>query len=271
MIHLALFGQPVRYSLSPRIHQLFAGQAGLQIDYQAIDTGPGMLGEALECFQESGGSACNITVPLKNEARALAAHCSEQVMLAGAANTLTLADGQWRADSTDGPGLLMDLARQDVAVAGQRIALLGAGGAAASVLASLLAAGPASVKLFNRTGTRALEMARRHQHLGNTTGQDMRSLSAAGPFDLVINATSMGHCGEMPPVHEAMLARGGFFYDMNYGAAATGLEQWSRKHGIPHSSGLGMLVGQAAESFNLWTGYRPDIAPVLDTLARSGV
>ena len=184
MIQLALFGQPVQHSLSPRIHRLFAEQAGLQIDYQAIDTGPGMLGGALKRFAQSGGTACNITVPLKREARALAASCSEQVMLAGAANTLTLADGQWQADSTDGPGLLMDLARQGVTVADQRVALLGAGGAAASVLASLLAAGPASVDLFNRTGPRALKMAQRHQHLVLTTGRDMASLSGAGPFDL---------------------------------------------------------------------------------------
>lgn len=266
-MRLALFGQPVRHSLSPQIHQLFARQAGLKIDYRAIDTAPGKLVEALGHFAESGGTGCNITVPLKGEARELAAQSSARAALAGAANTLTLADGQWLAESTDGPGLLMDLERLGVAFTRRRVALIGAGGAAASVLSSLLGANPQSVDVFNRTGARAKGLARRHEHLGAVNGHDLASLGSSDAFDLVINATSMGHSDTLPPVHSTLLVPGGFFYDMNYGPAAKPLTHWCREHGVAHSAGLGMLLGQAAESFTIWTDYRPEIEPVLALLA----
>lgn len=270
MIRLALFGQPVRHSLSPRIHGLFAEQANIPIDYQAIDTAPGALAAALDQLAASGGAGCNITTPLKHEARQLAASCSERVRLAEAANTLTLTDAGWQAESTDGPGLMMDLARLDVQLAGQRIALIGAGGATASVLATLLATQPASIDIFNRTAARAEDLALRHARLGRVAGHELASLDAAKHFDLIINATSLGHAGALPPLHDELLASGGFFYDMNYGKAAASLAHWCRAQAVAHSSGLGMLIGQAAESFFLWTGYRPDIERVLTNLGQAG-
>lgn len=269
MIRLALFGQPVRHSLSPRIHGLFAEQAQLDVEYRAIDTAPGSLAEALERFAGSGGVACNITVPLKREAQRLAVRCSDRVRMAEAANTLTLADDGWQAESTDGPGLMMDFDRLRIKPAGKRLALLGAGGAAASVLATLLAAGPESIDVFNRTAARADALALGHKGLGQVTGHNLAALATAEPFDLVINATSQGHAGMLPPVHDALLVTGGLVYDMNYGPAATPLANWCGERAIAHSAGLGMLVGQAAESFALWTGYRPDIGRVLNTLGQA--
>lgn len=266
MIRLALFGHPVSQSLSPRIHGLFAQQAELPVDYRAIDTAPGTLAAALQRFAAGGGTGCNITLPLKGEAKDLAAGCSERVRLAGAANTLILDDGGWHAESTDGPGLVMDLARLGANPGGQRVAILGAGGAAASVLASLLAAKPRSIDIFNRTAASARALAMRHAQLGAVRGCSMDSLGEAGPFGLVINATSAGHAGALPPVHDKLVGPDGFFYDMNYGPAAEALTGWCREQRIAHAQGLGMLVGQAAESFALWTGFQPDIDPVLKAL-----
>jgi len=147
------------------------------------------------------------------------------------------------------------------------VALLGAGGAAASVLATLLEAEPKFVDIFNRTRVRAETLAQRHAHIGPVRGHEIAALDAAGPFDMVINATSQGHAGGLPPMHSALLAPGGFVYDMNYGAAAKALGQWCESHRIACASGLGMLVGQAARSFSLWTGYQPALEPVLKSLA----
>jgi shikimate dehydrogenase len=267
MIRLALFGQPVSQSLSPKIHGLFAQQAGLEVTYEALDTAPGTLAAALQQFADRGGTGCNITLPLKGEAAALAVDRSERVQLANAANTLQHDVQGWHADSTDGPGLLMDLQRLRMETAGKRLAVLGAGGAAASVTASLLDSRPASLTVFNRNLSRAEALAERHAHLGNVTARPLHAVSSSGTFDLVINATSLGHKGDLPPLHAAMFSPQGQCYDMNYGPAARGLEEWCAAQGIMHASGLGMLVGQAAESFRIWTGFRAAMQPVLTALA----
>jgi len=264
LIRLALFGAPVRHSLSPDIHRGFAGQAGLAIDYRAIETGPGALAEALAEFAQGGGRGCNITLPLKREAMLLAGTCSERVRLAGAANTLTRAGDGWSADNTDGTGLARDLAAWGGApLAGLRVAVLGAGGATAGVLAALLAERPHEVVVFNRTRSRALDLAERHAGLGSVLGRGLEDLERAGPFDLLINATSLGHAGGIPPLAAAHFAGHGRCYDLNYGPAASPLRAWCEERGIDYRDGLGMLVEQAAESFAIWTGFRPDTAPVL--------
>lgn len=266
VIRLAVFGRPVRHSLSPRIHRAFADQAGIEARYDAIDTGPGELAGALEAFAAEGGTGCNVTLPLKGEAMNLAARCSERVARAGAANTLTLEGGGWAAENTDGIGLVADLRRLGLDPEGRRLALLGAGGAAAGVLGELLRAGPRAVCIFNRTADRARELARRHANLGPVTGQGFDAPEGEG-FDLVLNATSLGHDGGRPPLDASLFTTNGSLYDLNYGAAAAPLEAWARIAGMPFHDGLGMLVGQAAESFRCWTGFSAAVQPVLNELA----
>ena len=268
MITLAVFGQPVVHSLSPRIHLAFGRQAGLSVAYRAIEVAPGNLADALHALAARGGVGCNVTLPLKHEARSLAHTCSKRVELAQAANTL-LRDGEhWHAENTDGTGLVMDLRRLGLDPANKRVALLGAGGAAAGVCAALLDARPTELRIYNRTVDRALALVERHRSLGPITAEGMDRLGEEA-FDLVLNATAQGHGGQRPPVTADLFSPNGALYDLNYGRAAQPLETWSRETGITYRSGLGMLVGQAAESFRLWTGFEPELEPVLEELTRS--
>lgn len=265
VIRLAVFGQPVRHSLSPRIHGLFAEQAGLDVDYRAIEAAPGTLGMALETFAAEGGVGCNVTLPLKAEAMALADTGTDRVERAAAANTLVRDGDGWWADNTDGLGLVADLRRLGLDPGGRHVAILGAGGAAAGVLATLLSAGPREVRLFNRTPKKARALADRHTDLGPVSADGFDALGKAS-FDLVLNATSLGHDGDLPPVTREVFGPDGVLYDLNYGPAAEPLADWARQARLPFHDGLGMLVGQAAESFERWTGFRPDTGPVLAAL-----
>ena len=267
LIKLAVFGQPVANSLSPRIHGLFATQFGLPVEYRAIESTPERFSADVAALAREGGRGCNVTVPFKKAAWRLAARCSEDANRAGAANTLVFTPGEWFADSTDGGGLAGDLEQgAGFEIGGSRICLLGAGGAAGSVLAALLRRGPAGIVIANRTGEKAARLAAGHADLGPVAAARLDELAARGPFDLVINATSLGHRGESPALPPGLFAAGALCYDMNYGAAAAPLETACGEIGVRYSDGLGMLVGQAALSFAIWTGKKPDTAPVLQAL-----
>lgn len=267
LIRLALFGQPVKASLSPVIHGLFAEQLGVDIEYRAIETGPSDFPHALETFQGEGGAGCNVTLPLKGDACRLATACSDQVKLAQAANTLIFESPGWFAHNTDGAGLLSDLAGNNgVAIAGQRILVLGAGGAVAGILGSLLAAKPAEVILVNRNQERARVLADRFTQLGKVGVSGWDQVPDHVPFDLVINATSLGHNGGLPPLKTSFFAPGAVCYDLNYHRASEPLQAWCVANGQAYLDGLGMLVEQAAESFSIWTGKRPDSTEVIERL-----
>lgn len=265
LIRLALFGEPVSTSLSPRIHSLFAQQTGQDIDYQAIETPTGGLQSALADFAARGGTGCNITLPLKREAMELAASCSPGVQRCGAANTLVRqAGGGWLADNTDGEGLVRDLlANAGRKLRGADIGIIGAGGATAGILAALLQESPASVTVYNRTTGTAQELARQHKDLGPVQGLGLDTLASGTVHDLLINATSMGHAGLVPDLAPETISTRGSCYDLNYGAAAAPLHGWCEENGIRYRDGLGMLVEQAAVSFSMWTGIRPETAGVL--------
>jgi shikimate dehydrogenase len=269
-IRLAVFGSPVAHSLSPRIHDLFARQCGLQVDYRAVEATAATFAGLVRALAEQGGRGCNVTVPFKQAAWKLAASASDDAARARAANTLVFApDGAWYADNTDGPGLVDDLASlPGFRLAGARVCLLGAGGAAAGVLGALLRARPACVLIANRSEERARQLAERHADLGAPDTCALQEIGARGPFELVINATSAGHQGIAPPLSRDWLAPGGRCYDLNYGSAAAPFRLACERLGVACSDGLGMLVGQAARSFLLWTGRRPDAAAVLAELRR---
>lgn len=271
LIRLALFGNPVSRSLSPRIHALFAENCGLEVDYQAVEANAGTLPSLLADLVSAGGRGCNITVPLKHDAWKLAHRSSEAACRARAANTLVFTGrDDWYADSTDGAGLVADLKSIPSCRLGRaRVCLLGAGGAAASVLDALLGADPAEIVLANRTREKAEELARRHADLGAVGVCAPEELEGLAPFDLLINATSMGHDGRAPDLSPSWLNPGGLCYDMNYGGAAEPLRRRCDELGLAYSDGLGMLVAQAALSFRLWTGRDPDAGRVLGILRRT--
>lgn len=268
LIRLALFGQPVASSLSPNIHRLFAEQLGLAIEYRAIETGPGELAGALEAFRREGGSGCNVTLPLKGEAWRLAADSSEQASHARAANTLIYQSSRWFAHNTDGAGLMADLEHHEIAVAGQRVLVLGAGGAAAGILSSLLEADPAQLVIVNRNKGRAHALADRFTNHLDINVRDWAGLAGGGQFDLVINATSLGHQQQAPPLAAMLFAPDAVCYDLNYHHASQPLKTLCKTFGQRYLDGLGMLIEQAVESFTIWTGQRPDSRRVMEEYQR---
>jgi shikimate dehydrogenase len=268
LIRLAVFGLPVARSLSPAIHRQFAQQFGLAIDYRAIETGPE---EFIPCLKElilAGGRGCNVTVPLKHQAWQFARRSSRIAQQAQAANTLVF-DGpeDCFADNTDGRGLIRDLSGYlSTPLANSRIAIIGAGGAAAGILGDLLQQTPAEIVLANRSLERARSLVLRFAAFGRLSCCTLDQLDAQGSFELVINATSLGHSGRCPDLPAALFAPDGLCYDLNYGQAADPLRTWCNSAGIRYQDGLGMLVEQAAVSFALWTAKHPDSGPVLQRL-----
>jgi shikimate dehydrogenase len=266
VIRLAVFGNPVSQSLSPRIHRAFGAQLGLEVDYRAIEATAADFPKQVQRLAGAGALGCNITLPFKQQAYALAQTHSETARRAGAANTLLFKD-PWHADNTDGRGLIWDLQSHGLTtLQGAHIGLLGAGGAAAGVLAALLLAGPRRVTVANRTIEKARRLVHGHRDLGDVRACLPESLGADDAVDLLINATSLGHAGGVPAIPPGGLSKQGFVYDLNYGPAARSMAAWCRAQELPYRDGLGMLVGQAAESFRLWTGRRPDPSAVLDQL-----
>ena len=264
LIKLALFGQPVKTSLSPVIHQMFARQFGLDIEYRLIEPAIPDFPEALEDFRRSGGAGCNITLPFKRAAWQLAAQASAGATRAQAANTLVRQPGGWFAHTTDGAGLMSDLLENHgIGIAHQRVLVLGAGGAAAGILGNLLEQKPESVVLVNRNLDRAGALAERYSSLGNVTISSWSDLSSKGEFDLVINATSLGHHGKAPSLPASTFAAGSICYDMNYFKASLPLRSWCESTAVTYFDGLGMLVGQAAKSFAIWTGKQPNTRDVI--------
>ena len=264
----AVMGNPIAHSKSPRIHAAFAQQTGQRITYTAIQVDPGGFAQAVGNFFANGGKGLNVTVPFKQEAWALAVTRGPEAELAGAVNTLLLdSDGALVGRNTDGIGLVRDICdNHGGRIAGQRVLLIGAGGAARGVLEPLLAQKPSHIVIANRTPDRAHELAKIFAALGNIAGAGFDDLRGQ-TFDLIINASAASLHGEVPPLPDDVLATNGWCYDMMYGAEPTPFVRWGLAHGAAQSlDGLGMLVEQAAESFTLWRGVRPDTRPVLALL-----
>lgn len=262
----AVMGHPVGHSRSPDIHRRFAAQLGVPLEYRRVEVRAGALAEALQRFAACGGRGCNITVPLKEEAAGLCATIGAEARQADAANTLTLRqDGSLRGDNTDGRGLLRHLRHNlEMSLKGVAVLVIGAGGAARGVLPALLCAGVGEVRIVNRTHGRALELARRAASLGSVQAVNPKP-EKPPKANLVINASSAGLAGQ-PPDLPPSIATGAVCVDLAYGAAAEPFLSWARQ-GNPLSvhDGWGMLVEQAAESFAIWHGARPDTRELLRT------
>lgn len=258
-----VIGHPIGHSKSPVIHRLFAAQTGQDMRYDAFDVPPAELADRLRAFARDGVRGLNVTVPHKESVAKLAGQLTDRARLAGAVNTLTFAaGGRFDGDNTDGVGLLTDLTGNlGLRLEGARILVLGAGGAARGIVPALLDSGTAELCIANRTVDRARELARQFGGLGTTTACAFDELT--GEFDLVLNATSAGLAGALPPFPPAILAGDPLCYDLSYAMADTPFIAWARQHGAQRlHQGWGMLVEQAAEAFFIWRGVRPDTAPV---------
>ncbi|MBL8258594.1 MAG: shikimate dehydrogenase [Candidatus Competibacteraceae bacterium] len=267
MDQYAVMGNPIAHSQSPRIHALFAAQTGQQLEYRAILVERGGFAEAARAFGEQGGQGLNVTAPFKQDAWVFADLLSAAAERAGAVNTLIFEAGGVRGDNTDGPGLVRDLTvNHDRALAGQRILVVGAGGAARGILQPLLLEKPGQLVIANRTPETALGLALRFGDLGRLSGCGFDDLVGL-QFDLIINATTAWAQDTGPPLPEGVLASGGWCYDLSYGDGPSPFMRWGQGRGAGRVlDGLGMLVEQAAESFRLWRGIRPETPPIIEAL-----
>ena len=264
----AVFGTPIAHSLSPRIHAAFGKQAGIDIDYVAIDAQAGDFAAALAAFAARGGAGANVTLPLKEAAFALCADTSERARRAGAVNTLVRNGDDWHGDNTDGAGLVRDLTgRHGLDLRARRTLLIGAGGAARGVAPSLLDAGIGDLFVVNRTPQRADALVDVLAQPGRVHPRYLDDLVALGEFDLIINATSAARTGQIPTLPRALVGRRTAAVDLSYGEAAIPFLAWARASGCHDMvDGLGMLVEQAALSFARWTGKEPETDAIYGTL-----
>lgn len=265
-----VLGNPIEHSVSPEIHAAFARQTGQAIDYdrRLVGTEAGAFESAIREMQQEGIAGVNVTVPFKEVAFSVADNKSQRAQKAGAANTLIFQDdGLITADNTDGAGLVSDIQfNHQFDIKNKNILVVGAGGAVRGVLQPLIDESPASITLVNRTPGKA-------KVLKDQFASEFQIEVAAfdvlegRQFDLVINGTSMGLQGKVPPLPDNLFNENSLAYDMMYGDGSKPFQEWSLAQGASRAvDGLGMLVGQAAESFYLWRGVRPDVQPVIQML-----
>jgi shikimate dehydrogenase len=268
-----VIGNPIAHSKSPEIHAAFARQTGQDLAYERCLAPSDGFADKVRELIEQGYRGANVTVPFKLEAFALATRLRERARVAGAVNTLVFEDGEIVGDNTDGPGLVADIVQNaGVPLAGKRVLLLGAGGAARGVILPILQHGPAGIVIANRTRATADalvgQFAGHAAHAGQVMACGFEDIGAAveGAFDVVINATSASLSNALPPVPAAAFGQGALAFDMMYGKAPSPFMEFAAQHGASARDGLGMLVEQAAEAFALWRGVRPATREVLATL-----
>ncbi|MDR9498317.1 MAG: shikimate dehydrogenase [Hydrogenovibrio sp.] len=266
----AVVGDPIAHSKSPQIHAMFAEQTGQNLIYEAIriDTEDDNFARRVQSLRQQGYKGLNVTVPFKLDAFELAQDLSERARTAHAVNTLVL-DEPLFGDNTDGVGLVSDIeTNAGVAFAGKRVLILGAGGAVQGILQPLLQKQPGLVHIANRTAKRADVLGQRFETDVPLSASGWEDIPVDRPYDIVINGTSASLEGKRPPVSEQIIGPQSLVYDMMYQNEPTVFMQWAHQHQpeCQTRDGLGMLVGQAAESFALWRGVHPQTQPVIAAL-----
>lgn len=268
MRQFAVFGNPIKHSKSPRIHQLFAKNCGIDLGYETRLVPINDFESTISAFFAGGAAGANITLPFKERAYALCDELTERAASAGAVNTIKkLSDGCLLGDNTDGIGLLSDLQRLNMIKPGYRVLLIGAGGAARGVILPLLSFG-CELVITNRTHAKAELLANLFSSVGKIEVSELSKLTGS-QFDVIIHATSSGVNGDIPPLCSTLVSKDTACYDMFYQSDLTPFLNWAASHGVSHyADGLGMLVGQAAHAFYLWNGIMPDIGNVLIELRK---
>ena len=263
----AVIGDPVSHSKSPLIHSLFAKQTGQSISYAAEKVVTEKFDEFVAKFFKEGGSGLNVTLPHKERAYKLAKSCDSGSKKAEAANTLFQnSTGEICAANTDGRGLVVDLkSNNGTEIKGKDLLLLGAGGAIRGALVSLVEEKPSSITIVNRTIAKADDLKIKFKNFARIETSTYEGLT--GDYDLIINGTSLGLTDGTPPLRDINVRQGAFCYDMFYSDEQTAFVRWAMANGAGKAiDGLGMLVEQAAESFLLWRGIRPETKKIIDEL-----
>ncbi|MDO6747542.1 shikimate dehydrogenase [Gilvimarinus sp. 1_MG-2023] len=265
----AVFGNPIAQSKSPVIHRQFCDQTGEDMSYTKQLVDEGQFKQAADDFFAAGGCGLNITSPFKLDAFSYADHLTARAERAGAVNLLIKEpDGKLLGDNSDGIGMVNDMLNLGWEIAGKRILMLGAGGAVRGVLQPLLNQEPESITIANRTLAKAEDLAQGFHDLGNLKTSSFSDL-AGKQFDLIINGTSASLRGDLPPLPDGLITDHTACYDMTYAAEPTVFLTWAQHQKAAQlADGLGMLVGQAAESFYAWRHIRPEVVPVITDLRR---
>lgn len=264
-----VIGNPIGHSKSPDIHAAFARQTGQDIVYERVLAPLDGFLDTVHGLVERGYRGANVTVPFKLEAAGIATRLEERARLAGAVNTLRFDGAEIVGDNTDGPGLVADIVRNaGVPLAGRRVLLLGAGGAARGVILPILQHGPQAIVVANRTRATADALAAHFAgqlaHPGQLSACGFEDID--GAFDVVINATSASLSSAMPPVPGVAFCQDTLALDMMYGSKPSPFMEFAASHGATTRDGLGMLVEQAAEAFAIWRGVRPQTATILEQM-----
>ncbi len=260
-----VFGNPVKHSLSPRIHGRFARECGQTLEYTARECPVDDFATCAMAFHAQGGMGANVTLPFKEDAYRLVEAHTQRARMAGAVNTLIRTPTGWLGDNTDGAGLMADLERLRFPVRSKRILILGAGGAVRGILHPLLAQHPEHIHIANRTPERAARLAGNFRGPLSSSGLD--GLDTLPPFDLILHGVSAAHSGQLPRYPAGLVTDTTRCYDLSYGQAARPFLRWAEQAGaFKVADGLGMLVEQAAEAFRLWRGVRPQTGAVLADL-----
>ncbi|WP_076416516.1 shikimate dehydrogenase [Shewanella sp. UCD-KL12] len=265
----AVFGNPIAHSKSPFIHGVFAKQTKQSLTYEAVLAPKDEFAQSLQQFWSQNGKGANVTVPFKEQAFEICDVLSEQAELAGAVNTLTLlSDGRIKGDNTDGLGLVADLERNIGCLKGKTILLLGAGGAARGSILPILEREVKSLQIHNRTHEKAVLLADTFKKYGAVMAISTTALdNIESPFDIIINSTSASLSGSVPQLPASILGEHSVCYDMMYSKEQTSFNVWALSLGCSKViDGLGMLVGQAAKSFEIWRNVEPEVNPVLSEL-----
>ncbi len=270
-LRFTVIGNPIEHSLSPNIHQHFARQANIDLEYTKTLGEVGGFNQAVTHFMASGGKGVNVTVPFKLNAFDLCDETTKRAKLAGAVNTLWFKAGKICGDTTDGIGLVRDIEHNEgVSIAGKRVLVIGAGGAARGVLEPLLKAGPSELVICNRTEGKAMDLAELFVSQGNVRAISMKALNVES-FDIVINGTAASLDNTLPDVPKEIFRPGCFVVDMMYAQQPTLFMKWALdNHADRACDGLGMLVEQAAEGFEIWHGAKVRTDLVIEAL-RQGV
>lgn len=267
----AVFGNPINHSKSPDIHKAFAASTAQDLTYEAVCVPEDSFSDYVADFLSGSGRGLNITIPFKQDAWELSEVLSPRAELAGAVNTLYKNDaGQLCGDNTDGIGMVRDIVRNHGGeIQNKKVLILGAGGAVRGVLQPVLEEKPSKLVIANRTASKAVELAELVGDLADVTGCGYDTLPEEC-FDLVINGTAASLNGEVPPISATLLAEGAWCYDMMYSAEPTAFCLWASENGAEKvMDGLGMLVEQAAASFQIWRGVEPDSKAVINKIRNS--
>ena len=272
---LAVIGKPIGHSKSPEIHQHFANQFDAKIQFRKDEVTPETLETWLADFFSDDGKGVSITLPLKEAALDYADEISDRARLASACNVIYAKDEKLFADCTDGFGLIKDLEENlKVSLKDKKILILGAGGAARGIIPSIVEKDPASLKIANRSESKALLLKEDLEGKVDLKGNNL-ILEAGGltddflltdSYDLVINSTSIStQTGESLGLPKALFTGTKLAYDLFYSAKKTAFMQEALAAGAEKvSDGWGMLVEQGAESFRLWTNLIPDTSRLLE-------